>query len=66
MVANTNSWINSRIFEGYLSLPDRKTSTKIEKFCCAFIVYCSLKELTESLMHSSEVTESSLFARLLP
>jgi hypothetical protein len=44
MVANTNSWINGRIFEGSLSLPDRKTGTKIEKFCCALIVYCSLEE----------------------
>jgi hypothetical protein len=30
--------------QGYLSLPDRKSGIKIEKFCCALIVHCSLKE----------------------
>jgi hypothetical protein len=44
MMANANSWVNSRIFEGYLSLLYRKMGIKIEKFCCALRVYNSLKE----------------------
>jgi hypothetical protein len=74
------------IFNSYLVVPPSFFSVdilpfpsllKIEKFCFALIVYCSLEEhnifqeqlqliLWESFMHSSELKGSSLSARLLP
>jgi hypothetical protein len=79
---SANSWITSRIFEVYLTQPNKKVGAKNKKKMLLFIFYCSIKGCTISqehkecvlcswlyqlsAVHSSAVTEGSSFKRLLP